>query len=140
MGDQPIRHTQRDLPSAADLKAVAETSLDDDKAEDIVVIDLAGRAGFADYMIIATGRSDRHVGAMADHLIQNLKKAGLPSAPAEGMERCDWVLVDGGDVIVHLFKPEVRAFYNLEKLWSDGARDDSGGDASDEDMVLEMAG
>lgn len=124
----------RDLPSADALKAVAETSLDDDKAEDIVVIDLAGRAGFADYMVIATGRSDRHVNAMADRLIQKMKRAGLPSVPAEGIERCDWVLIDGGDVIVHLFKPEVRGFYNLEKLWNEEAA------ARDEAAALEMAG
>ena len=122
------------MPSAADLKTVAETSLDDDKAEDVVVLDLAGRAGFTDYMVIATGRSDRHVGAMADHLIRNLKQAGLPSVPAEGMERCDWVLIDGGDVVVHLFKPEVRSFYNLEKLWNENSRE------RDEAMALEMAG
>ena len=122
------------MPSAADLKTVAETSLDDDKAEDVVVLDLAGRAGFTDYMVIATGRSDRHVGAMAAHLIRNLKQAGLPSVPAEGMERCDWVLIDGGDVIVHLFKPEVRSFYNLEKLWNENSRE------WDEAMALEMAG
>ena len=122
------------MPSAADLKTVAETSLDDNKAEDVVVLDLAGRAGFTDYMVIATGRSDRHVGAMADHLIRNLKLAGLPSVPAEGMERCDWVLIDGGDVIVHLFKPEVRSFYNLEKLWNENSRE------RDEAMALEMAG
>ena len=134
MGGQKIRRILRDLPSAADLKTVAETSLDDDKAEDVVVLDLAGRAGFTDYMVIATGRSDRHVGAMADHLIRNLKQAGLPSVPAEGMERCDWVLIDGGDVVVHLFKPEVRSFYNLEKLWNENSRE------RDEAMALEMAG
>ena len=122
------------MPSAADLKTVAETSLDDDKAENVVVLDLAGRAGFTDYMVIATGRSDRHVGAMADHLIRNLKQAGLPSVPAEGIERCDWVLIDGGDVVVHLFKPEVRSFYNLEKLWNENSRE------RDEAMALEMAG
>jgi len=122
------------LPSAANLKVVAESSLDDDKAEDIVVIDLAGKAGFADFMVIATGRSDRHVGAMADHVIQNFKKAGLSSAPAEGMGQCDWVLIDGGDVIVHLFKPEVRGFYNLEKLWSEEAEDDG------TDPAMELAG
>lgn len=122
------------MPSAANLKVVAESSLDDDKAEDIVVIDLAGKAGFADFMVIATGRSDRHVGAMADHVIQNFKKAGLSSAPAEGMGQCDWVLIDGGDVIVHLFKPEVRGFYNLEKLWSEEAEDDG------TDPAMELAG
>ena len=133
-GGPKIRRTLRDLPSADALKAVAETSLDDDKAEDIVVIDLAGRAGFADYMVIATGRSDRHVHAMAGRLIQKMKQAGLPSVPAEGIERNDWVLIDGGDVIVHLFKPEVRSFYNLEKLWSEEAG------ARDEAAALEMAG
>ena len=124
----------RDLPSAAELKSVAETSLDDDKAEDIVVIDLAGRAGFADYMVVASGRSDRHVNAMADHLIRKMKHAGLPSVPAEGTERCEWVLIDGGDVIVHLFKPEVRSFYNLEKLWNE----ESG--RRDETIAMGMAG
>jgi len=134
MGGQHIRRTMRDLPSAAELKSVAETSLDDDKAEDIVVIDLAGRAGFADYMVVASGRSDRHVNAMADHLIRKMKHAGLPSVPAEGTERCEWVLIDGGDVIVHLFKPEVRSFYNLEKLWNEEAG------RRDETMAMGMAG
>ena len=122
------------MPSAAELKSVAEASLDNDKAEDVVVIDLAGRAGFADYMVIATGRSDRHVNAMAERLIRNMKQAGLPSVPAEGTERCEWVLIDGGDVIVHLFKPEVRSFYNLEKLWNEEAL------GRDETMALGMAG
>ncbi len=124
----------RELPSAAELKSVAETSLDDDKAEDVVVIDLAGRAEFADYMVIATGRSDRHVNAMANRLIQKMKQAGLLSVPAEGTERCEWVLIDGGDVIVHLFKPEVRSFYNLEKLWNEEAG------RRDEAMAMGMAG
>lgn len=106
-----------------------EASLDDDKAEDIVVIDVKDKGSFADYMVIASGRSDRHVGAMAEHLIEKLKASGLPSVPSEGRDRCDWVLLDGGDVIVHLFKPEVRAFYNLEKLWSDDAPDEDSGDA-----------
>ena len=112
--------------------------LDDDKAEDIVVIDLAGRAGFADYMVIATGRSDRHVHAMADRLIRKMKQAGLPSVPAEGIERSDWVLIDGGDVIVHLFKPEVRSFYNLEKLWNEEA--DARDESKDGSRALEMTG
>jgi ribosome-associated protein len=94
-------------------------SLDDDKAEDVVVVDLEGKASFADYMVIATGRSDRQVGAMADHLIQKLKSEGIRQVPAEGMAQRDWVLLDSGDVVVHLFRPEVRSFYNLEKLWSD---------------------
>jgi ribosome-associated protein len=94
-------------------------SLDDDKAENVVVVDLEGKASFADYMVIATGRSDRQVGAMADHLVQKLKAEGIQRVPAEGMAQRDWVLLDSGDVVVHLFRPEVRSFYNLEKLWSD---------------------
>lgn len=109
------------MPEATEIRDLVVASLDDDKAEDIAVIDLRGKGSFADYMVIATGRSDRHVGALADHLIEKLKALGLPSVPAEGMERRDWVLLDAGDVIVHLFKPETRLFYNLEKLWTDGA-------------------
>ena len=93
-------------------------SLDDDKAEDIVVIELAGKSNIADFMVIASGTSNRHVSAMTDHLIESLKKNGLKGASCEGQARGDWVLVDAGDVIVHLFRPEVREFYNLEKLWS----------------------
>ena len=92
-------------------------SLEDDKAEDRVTIDLAGKSTIADYMIIACGRSQRQVGAMAEHLREKLKAAGLTSVPVEGAQRCDWVLIDAGDVIIHLFRPEVRAFYNLEKMW-----------------------
>lgn len=116
-----IPKTIRSMPDADGLLNLVEASLDDDKAEDIVVIDLKDKGSFADYMVIASGRSDRHVGAMADHLVENMKTAGLPSVPAEGTEQCDWVLLDGGDVVVHLFRPEVRSFYNLEKLWSDEA-------------------
>jgi len=90
------------------------TSLDDSKAEDIVSIDLHGKTSLADAMIIATGRSNIHVGAIADRVI----KASSATTPrVEGLQNCDWVLVDGGDVIVHIFKPEVRQFYNLEKMW-----------------------
>ncbi len=96
---------------------MVETSLEDDQAEEIVVIDLAGKSDIADYMIIAGGRSNRHVAAMAEHVIEKLKAAGMHSVPAEGLPRCDWVLIDAGDVIVHLFRPEIRAFYNLEKMW-----------------------
>ncbi|CAK0754485.1 ribosome-associated protein [Azospirillaceae bacterium] len=97
---------------------MVEQSLDDDQAEEVVVIDLAGRSSFADYMIIASGRSTRHVGSMAEKLAQRLREAGTGGIEIEGMPQCDWVLVDAGDVIVHLFRPEVRSFYNLEKLWS----------------------
>ncbi len=99
------------------LLGLVKTSLEDDKAEDIVVIDLSGKTSFADFMVIASGRSQRHVGAMAEHLREKLKRAGVRAPSVEGAERCDWVLIDGGDVIVHLFRPEVRSFYNLEKMW-----------------------
>ena len=104
-----------------------EASLDDDKSEDIVVIELAGKTTIADFMVVATGRSQRHVGAMADHLIEKLKAEGLHSVPAEGMPKCDWVLLDAGDVIVHLFRPDVRAFYNLEKMWRQHIPEPEGG-------------
>ncbi len=92
--------------------------LDDDKAQDVVFIDLKDKSSVADAMIVASGRSQRHVGAMADHLLRALKDAGLGKARVEGLPHADWVLIDAGDLIVHLFRPEVRAFYNLEKIWS----------------------
>ena len=82
-----------------------------------MVIELADKSSIADFMVIASGRSVRQVGAMAEHLREKLKAEGVESVSVEGQERCDWVLVDAGDVIVHLFRPEVRAFYNLEKMW-----------------------
>jgi len=93
-------------------------SLEDDKAEDIVALDIRGKSSFADMLIIASGRSQRHVGALAEHLATKLKEAGAPEVRVEGLPTCDWVLVDAGDVIVHLFRPEVRAFYNIERIWS----------------------
>ncbi len=96
--------------------AFIEASLDADKGEDIIVLDLRGKSSFADTMIICSGRSPRHVAAMADHLQEKLKGMGL-YAQVEGTQTCDWVLLDAGDVVVHLFRPEVRAFYNLEKMW-----------------------
>ncbi|MCA3636502.1 MAG: ribosome silencing factor [Methylobacterium sp.] len=94
--------------------------IDDAKAEDIVTLDLAGKTSIADAMIVASGRSDRHVGAIAERIMSSLKDIGQPSPRVEGMPVCDWVLIDAGDVIVHLFRPEVRGFYNLEKLWGMG--------------------
>jgi ribosome-associated protein len=103
--------------SPADALKVVLESLEDAKAEDTVSIDIANKSSLADYMVVASGRSHRHVGAMADHLLDDLKAAGLVQARVEGLPNCDWVLVDAGDVIVHLFRPEVRSFYNLEKMW-----------------------
>ncbi len=99
------------------LKIVTDT-LDGAKAEDVSVIDLEGKTSIGDYMVVASGRSQRHVGAVADHLIKALKDAGYGRARVEGLPQGDWVLIDAGEVIVHLFRPEVREFYNLEKMWS----------------------
>jgi ribosome-associated protein len=94
------------------------TRLDSDKAMDIIFIDLKGRSSLADAVVVASGRSHRHVGAIADHLLRAIKDAGHGRAKVEGLPACDWVLIDTGDIIVHLFRPEVRAYYNLEKIWS----------------------
>ncbi|MGA0532258.1 ribosome silencing factor [Hansschlegelia sp. KR7-227] len=94
--------------------------LDDNQAEETVVIDLRGKSALADEMVITSGRATRHVGAIADKLVEELKNAGHGKVKVEGLPHCDWVLIDAGDVIVHLFRPEVRAFYNLEKMWSAG--------------------
>jgi len=99
------------------LKDVVEW-LDEAKAEEIVTVNLAGKSSIGDYMVIASGRSDRHVGAIAEQLRKKLKDAGYPTVRVEGQPTCDWVLIDSGDIIVHVFRPEVREFYNLEKMWS----------------------
>ena len=92
------------------------------KAEDTLTIDLSGKTSFADYMVVTCGRSSRQVGAIADRMLEDLHKAGLRDVRVEGMPHCDWVLIDAGDVIVHVFRPEVRAFYQLEKMWSRGSK------------------
>jgi ribosome-associated protein len=92
--------------------------LDEAKAENIVTIDIAGKSSIGDYMIVASGRSDRHVGAIADQIQKNLKESDGPASRVEGQPQCDWVLIDAGAVIVHVFRPDVREFYNLEKMWS----------------------
>ena len=93
--------------------------MDDDKAEDVLVIPLVGKSDMADFMVVATGTSQRHVGALAQHLRERIKANKARDAQIEGAGPCDWVLVDAGDVIVHLFRAETRAFYALEKLWMD---------------------
>src|SRR5208283_6006545 len=92
-------------------------SLDDAKAEDIISIDLSGKTTIADRMIIASGRSSTHVGAIADKVIRACRDAGFAMPKVEGMPLCDWVLLDARDAIVHIFRPDVRRFYNLEKIW-----------------------
>ena len=90
------------------------------KAEDTVTIDLSGKSSLADFMVVTSGRSNRQVGAIADRVIDDLSKAGIRDVRVEGMPHCDRVLIDAGDVVVHVFRPEVRAFYNLEKMWMRG--------------------
>jgi ribosome-associated protein len=92
--------------------------LDDMKAEETVTIDLRGKSAFSDYMIVTTGRANRHVGAIAENVTKALKENGIKSIHVEGLPNCDWVLIDSGDVVVHVFRPEVREFYNLERLWA----------------------
>lgn len=104
--------------AAEDIVALVRKQLDDEKAEDLVTIDLTGKSDVADALVIASGRSQRHVGAMADKLARSLKDAGLGRVQVEGLPACDWVLLDAGDVIIHLFRPEVREFYNLERIWA----------------------
>ena len=106
-----------DRRHASALLDIVLASLDDAKAENIVTIDLKDRTSIGDFMVIATGRANRHVGAIADQLIDKLKEAGEGRVKVEGQPQCDWVLVDTGDIIVHIFRPEVRDFYNLEKMW-----------------------
>src|SRR5581483_10440052 len=108
-------------PAKETLRLVLER-LDDMKAEDTVTIDLTGKSSIADAMVVTSGRSNRHVGAVADSVIEGLEKSGLRGLRVEGKRNCDWVLIDAGDVIVHVFRPEVRAFYNLEKMWASGGR------------------
>ena len=109
---KPIEQSQ---PQMID---VVLKSLEDAKAEETVAIDVTGKSSLSDHMVVTTGRSNRHVGAVADQLVKALREAGFGKPRVEGLPHCDWVLVDGGDVIVHMFRPEVREFYNIEKMWS----------------------
>ncbi len=113
-----MRRRSERRPENRELLDLVCNSLNDDKAEDIVVIDLAGKTSIADFMVIASGRSQRQVGAIAVHLRRRLKQAGVSTGEPEGLRQCDWVLIDGGDVITHVFRPEVRRYYNLEKMWA----------------------
>ena len=96
------------------------SSLDDDQAQEVVSIPLEGKSSIADHMVIASGRSTRQVAAMAQKLAERIKKAGMGPVRLEGLPAADWVLIDAGDVVVHLFRPEVRSFYNLERMWAFG--------------------
>lgn len=105
-------------PDAQETLRLVLARLDDMKAEETITIDLQGKSSIADYMVVTSGRSNRHVKSVAENVLEDLGVAGLPDARVEGMPHCDWVLIDAGDVIVHVFRPEVRAFYNLEKMWA----------------------
>lgn len=104
--------------NTAKLQELVLNSLEDDKAEDIISIDLKGKTSIADSMVIASGRSTRQVSAIADHLYRKLKSVVAGGCRIEGMEKADWVLIDAGNIIIHIFRPEVRSFYNLEKMWA----------------------
>jgi ribosome-associated protein len=106
-------------PDAEEIVRLVLTRLDDMKAEDTLTIDLRNKSSIGDYMVVSSGRSQRHVGSVADRVIEDLAKIGV-AARVEGVPHCDWVLIDASDVIVHVFRPEVRAFYNLEKMWLAG--------------------
>jgi len=106
-------------PDAEEILQLVLTRLDDMKAEDIVTIDLRDKSSVGDYMVVSSGRSQRHVGSVADRVVEDLHKVGV-AARIEGVPQCDWVLIDAGAVIVHVFRPEVRDFYNLEKMWTTG--------------------
>ena len=113
----PASDTAPAADSVAALHALVMQSLDDDQAQETISIPLEGKSSIADHMVIASGRSSRQVAAIAQHLAERIKKATGRSARVEGLPVADWVLIDAGDVIVHLFKPEVRSFYNLERMW-----------------------
>jgi ribosome-associated protein len=112
--------TAGEPPPNRDLLGLVERSLDDDKAQDPTVIDLAGKTTLADFMVVATGTSQRHIASMAENLVERLKAAGHGEVHAEGLQDAasTWILIDAGDVLVHLFRAETRAFYDIEKLWS----------------------
>jgi len=106
--------------SSEALHALVLAQLDDDQAQDVVSIDLEGKSSIADHMVVASGRSTRQVAAIAQKLAEKIKQSGYGPVRLEGLPSADWVLIDAGDVVVHLFRPEVRSFYNLERMWSFG--------------------
>ncbi|MFB9912169.1 ribosome silencing factor [Rhizobium paknamense] len=109
---------ERGADAAARALELVLASLEDSKAEDIVSIDIAGKSALGDHMVVVSGRSNRHVAAIAEHLITDLKDEGFGAPRVEGLEAGDWVLIDTGDIIVHIFRPEIREFYNIERMWA----------------------
>ena len=116
-GPKKLSPRRQPADQLALMQQIITASLEDDKAENIVVLDLAGRASFADRMVVATGLSDRQIAAMATHLTEKLAELGIKRVQIEGTAGSDWILLDAGDIVVHLFRPEARALYALEKMW-----------------------
>ena len=114
-GPPPLPHAE-----PGSLHALVLQSLDDDQAQELISIPLAGKSSIADHMVIASGRSTRQVAAMAQKLAERIKHGGFGNSRIEGLPAADWVLIDAGDIVVHLFRPEVRSFYNLERMWAFG--------------------
>ena len=112
------RSMERSETAAAKALKLVLESLEDSKAENVISIDIAGKSALGDYMVVVSGRSNRHVTAIADHLLDDLKAEGFGNPRIEGLETGDWVLIDAGDIIVHIFRPEIREFYNIEKMWA----------------------
>jgi ribosome-associated protein len=124
IAEEPAQASAPTAPDEPDpVHQLVMASLDDDQAQEVISIPLIGKSTLADYMVIASGRSTRQVAAMAEHLMERLKREQGVDCKVEGLPQADWVLVDASHVIVHLFRPEVRSFYNLEKMWSVGAPD-----------------
>ena len=129
-GTAAIKRTAKPEPSVLDsLQAIIVASLEDDKAEQVVALDLTGKTSFCDRMVIATGIADRQITAMATHLEDKLHEAGVKRVQIEGSGGSDWVLIDAGDIVIHLFKPEARTLYGLEKMWGQDW------DSADEDLT-----
>ena len=116
--ETPAEVTILDGPESKDLSNFIQEILDENSAQDVIEIDIRGKSSIADYLLVASGRSNRHVSALADYVQRGLKERGFKELVVEGQEASDWVLIDAGDVILHVFRPEVRVFYNLEKIWS----------------------
>ena len=116
--ESPAKVSVSDGPEAKELSKFIQDVLDENSAQDVIEIDIRGKSSIADYLLVASGRSNRHVSALADYVQRSLKERGFKDLIVEGQKAADWVLIDAGDVILHIFRPEVRVFYNLEKIWS----------------------
>ena len=116
--ENPAQVSISDDPEAKELSDFIQGILDENSAQDVIEIDIRGKSSIADYLLVASGRSNRHVSALADYVQRALKERGFKDMVVEGQKASDWVLIDAGDVILHVFRPEVRVFYNLEKIWS----------------------